>query len=64
MTFAGIHESYEYSDSFSFRQNEVKMDKPIYLGFAVLEMKKLHIYETYYDKLQPIWTKNFFNYTI
>ena len=29
------------------------MDKPIYLGFAVLEISKLHMYETYYDKLQP-----------
>ena len=29
------------------------MDKPIYLGFAILEFSKLHMYETYYDKLQP-----------
>ena len=29
------------------------MDKPIYLGFAVLELSKLHLYETYYDELQP-----------
>ena len=29
------------------------MDKPIYLGFAILELSKLHMYETYYDTLQP-----------
>ena len=29
------------------------MDKPIYLGFSVLELSKLLMYETYYDKLQP-----------
>ena len=29
------------------------MDKPIYLGFTVLELSKLLLYETYYDKLQP-----------
>ena len=29
------------------------MDKPIYLGFALIELSKLHMYETYYDKLQP-----------
>ena len=29
------------------------MDKPIYLGFALLELSKLHMYETYYDTLQP-----------
>ena len=29
------------------------MDKAIYVGFAILELSKLHMYETYYDKLQP-----------
>ena len=29
------------------------MDKPIYLGFVVLELSKLHMYETNYEKLQP-----------
>ena len=29
------------------------MDKPIYLAFSVLELSKLLLYETYYDKLQP-----------
>ena len=29
------------------------MDKAIYVGFAILELSKLHMYETYYDRLQP-----------
>ena len=29
------------------------MDKAIYVGFALLELSKLHMYETYYDTLQP-----------
>ena len=29
------------------------MEKPTYLRFFVLELSKLHMYETYYDKLQP-----------
>ena len=29
------------------------MDKPIYLGFSVLELSNFLMYETYYDKLQP-----------
>ena len=53
MVFNGIHKSYENYDSYPFKQNEILMDKPIYLGFAVLELSKLHMYETYYDKLQP-----------
>ena len=29
------------------------MDKPICIGFAVLELNKLLMYETSYDNLQP-----------
>ena len=53
LTFNRIRKSYENCDSYTFKQNEVLMDKPIYLGFSVLEMSKLLMYETYYDKLQP-----------
>ena len=53
LTFNGIHKSYENCDSYTFKQNEVPMDNPIYLGFSVLELSKLHMYETNYDKLQP-----------
>ena len=53
LTFNGIHKSYENCDSYTFKQNEVLMDKPIYLGFSALELSKLLMYETYYDKLQP-----------
>ena len=53
LSFNGIHKSYENCDSYTFKQNEVLRDKPIYLGFSVLELSKLLMYETYYDKLQP-----------
>ena len=36
------------------------MDQPIYLGFVVLELSKLHMYETYYDKLQPYFGQKSF----
>ena len=29
------------------------MDKAIYVGFSFLELSKIHMYETYYDTLQP-----------
>ena len=29
------------------------MDELIYLGFAILKLTKLLLYETYFDKLQP-----------
>ena len=47
LTFNGIHKSYENCDIYTFKQNEVLMDKPIYLGFTVLELSKLLMYETY-----------------
>ena len=57
LTFNGIHKCYEKYDSFTFKMNEVLMDKPIYLGFSVLELSKLLMYETYYDKFQPYFGK-------
>ena len=53
LTFNRIHKSYENYDSYTFKQNEVLMDKPIYLAFSMLELSNLLMYETYYDKLQP-----------
>ena len=53
LTFNGIQKSYENYDSYTFNKNEVIMDKAIYVGFAILELNKLHMYETYYDTLQP-----------
>ena len=57
LSFNGIHKSYNLGElgysSFTFKQTEVLMDKPIYLGFAVLDLSKLLMYETYYEKLQP-----------
>ena len=47
LNFKGIHKSYENCDSYAFKQNEVLMDQPVYLGFAVLELSNLHMYETY-----------------
>ena len=46
LTFNGIHKSVENCDSYTFKKNEVIMDKAIYVGFAILELSKLHMYET------------------
>ena len=53
LTFNGIQKSYENYYCYTFKKNEVVMDKAIYVGFAILELSKLHMYETYYDTLQP-----------
>ena len=53
LTFNGIHKRFNNCDSYLVKEHEILMDKPIYLGFAILELSKLHMYETYYDTLQP-----------
>ena len=53
LTFNGIYKSYENCGCYTFKPIEVLMDKPGYLGFAMLELSKLHKHETYYGKLQP-----------
>ena len=53
LTFNGIHKSYENRDSYTFKQNEVLLYKPIYLGFSVLELSELMLYETFHDEIQP-----------
>ena len=50
LTFNGNHKSSENYYSYTFKNNEVVMDKAIYVGFAILELSKLHMYETDYDK--------------
>ena len=44
LTFNGTQRSYENYDSYTFKKNEVVMDKAIYVGFAILELSKLHMY--------------------
>ena len=53
LTFNGIQKSYENYDSYTFKQNQVVMDRAIYVGFSILELSQLYMYETYYDTLQP-----------
>ena len=51
LTSKGIRKSHEIYVSYTFKQNEVLMDNPIYLGFSVLELSKVLMYETCYGKL-------------
>ena len=53
LTFSGRHKTYTYYDSYTFKQHEILMDMKIYLGYVVLELSKLLMYESYYDEVQP-----------
>ena len=39
LIFNGIHKSYENYDSYTFKQNEVHMEKSFYLGFSVVKIQ-------------------------
>ena len=67
VTFNSIQKHFTIYDGYTFKQNEVIVDKPIYLGFAALELRelsKLLIYETYCDKLQRYFGGEINNHTI
>ena len=64
LTFTGNHKPYGNCDCCTLKQNEVLMDKPIYLGFSVLDLIKLLMYETFFDKFQPYFGQKKFNYII
>ena len=53
LTWSGIHISFANYDGYTYTQNGILMDKPFYIGFAVLEVSRLLMYETYSDILQP-----------
>ena len=44
---------YEKFNLYSFNKETIKFTKPIHVGFCVLELSKLLMYEWYYDKMQP-----------
>ena len=52
LTFNGFQKSYKSYYSDTFKQIEVTMNKTIYVGFAILELSELHMYETFYDNSQ------------
>ena len=53
LTLFSNHKSYTNYSSYSFKENEVVMDKAKFFGFDILVLSKLYMYETYYDEIQP-----------
>ena len=40
------------------KKTKVKMNKPVYLGFSILEISKTLIYEFWYDYMKPKYVDN------
>ena len=44
---------YEKINLYSFNRETIEFTKPIYVGFCVLDLSKLLMFEWYFDKMQP-----------
>ena len=58
LSFKGIMDLYSKFSVYKFDKEKTVFDTPIYLGFTVLELSKLLMYEFYYNKLQPYWKQS------
>ena len=54
------HKIYENDKLVAIKQTKsiVKLDKPIYVGLAVLDLSKLHMYKFHYDYILPKYGNN------
>ena len=55
LSFEGIIDHYSKFSVYKFGEEKTVFDKPIYLGFSVLELSKLLMYEFHYHTLEPYW---------
>ena len=55
LSFKGIMMKLDEINVYKFNKECIEFSKPIYLGYTVLELSKLIMYEFYYDKFQPYW---------
>ena len=58
LSFKAIVDHCSKFSVYKFDKEKTVFDKPIYLGFTVLELSKLLMYEFYYNKLQPYWKQS------
>ena len=55
LSFDGIVDCYDKFNIYKYKKNKITFKKPIYLGFSILELSKLLMYEYYYEKFLPFW---------
>ena len=55
-SFKGIINHYFEFSVYKYDKEKTVFDKQIYMGFSVLELSKLLMYEFYYHKLQPYYS--------
>ena len=58
LSFKSIVFLYSKFSVYKFDKEKTVFEKPIYLGFTVLELSKLLMYDFYYNKLQSYWKQS------
>ena len=58
LSFDGLLQSYNTFNVYKFKKSKITFKKPIYLGFSILELSKLLMYQFYYDKLKMYFNNN------
>ena len=58
LSFHVKNAEYDKFSLYSFNKEGIKFTKPIYVGFCVLELSKLLMYEWYYDKMQTYFVED------
>ena len=58
LSFKGIVNHYSEFSVYKYDKEKTVFDKPIFLGFSVLELSKLLMHEFYYHKLQPYYSSS------
>ena len=48
----------ENLSAIEMRKTQILMNKPVYLGFSILDLSKIVIYEFWYDYLKPKYGEN------
>ena len=55
LSFKSFVDWYSVFSVYKFDKEKTVLDQPIYLGFTVLDLSKLLMYEFYYNTLEPHW---------
>ena len=58
LSFDGLVNYYDEFIVYKFKKSKITFKKPIYLGFTILELSKLLMYEFYYEKLKMYFNNN------
>ena len=64
LSFKGIINHYRDFSIYKYDKEQITFDKPIYLGFTVLELSKLLMYGFFLSQLNNLITKMMSNYII